>query len=281
MSLKEKVTNLIQVYGANDQRTDAWHTKRGEMLTASEIYKALADATPALKHEIMMSKLTPRPKTEGLGPRALLWGTRFEPIAKEIYCRLSDFPIEIVDTTCIPHPTVSFLGASPDGIIITDGIRHGRLVEFKCPISRVFSDDTEVPKSYYHQMQLQMECTGMDLCEYIEFQFKTPSYSEWVDSKCDYKGFYAVSDDEIRVKYKDLSDIRDPATWRREVLETSDDWNLVYWTLEKYRMKLVEHEKDWLEKNLPSITEVWNTIIQHRINSTLPEHPKEKTTLTL
>ena len=281
MELEEKVKSLIAQYGQNDQRTDAWHLKRGEMLTASEIYKALPDATPAQKHEIMMGKLVPRPRTEGPGPRALVWGTRFEPIAKDIYCRLSDFPMEIVDTTCIPHPTVSFLGASPDGIIMTEGLRHGRLVEFKCPISRTFSDDTPVPHPYYHQMQLQMECTGMDLCEYIEFQFKTPSYSEWVDSKSDYKGFYAVSDDEIQLKYKDLSDTRDPATWRREVLETSDDWNLVYWTLEKYRMKLVEHEKDWLEKNLPSITQVWTTIMDHRTNFTLPEHPKEKTTLTL
>jgi hypothetical protein len=46
-------------------------------------------------------------------------------------------------------------------------------------------------------------------------------------------------------------------------------------------MKVVEHEKDWLDKNLPSITEVWNTISEHRKNNTLPEHPKEKTTLTL
>lgn len=281
MEIQEKVKLLIEKYGQNDQRTDAWHLKRGEMLTASEIYKALPDATHAQKHEIIMSKLVPRQRTEGPGPRALVWGTRFEPIAKEIYCSLSDFPMKIVDTTCIPHPTVSFLGASPDGIIVTEGLRHGRLVEFKCPISRVFSDDSEVPKAYYHQMQLQMECTGLDLCEYIEFQFKTPSYSEWVDSKSEYKGFYAVSDDEMEVKYKDLADTRDPIQWRREVLETSDDWNIVYWTLDKYRMKLVEHEYDWLEKNLPSITQVWNTIIDHRINFTFPEHPKEKTILTV
>jgi putative phage-type endonuclease len=281
MEIHEKVREIISQYGQNDQRTDAWHLKRGEMLTASEIYKALPDATPAQKHEIMMGKLVPRPRTEGPGPRALVWGTRFEPIAKEIYCKLSDFPLEIADTTCIPHPTVSFLGASPDGIILTEGVRHGRLVEFKCPISRPFSDDTPVPHPYYHQMQLQMECTGMELCEYIEFQFKTPSYSEWVDSKVDYKGFYAVTDDEMQVKYRDLSDRRDPASWRREVLETSDDWNLVYWTLEKHRMKLVDHEKDWLEKNLPSITQVWNAIVEHRKNSTLPEHPKEKTVLTI
>jgi putative phage-type endonuclease len=277
----DKIQELIKKYGQNDQRTDAWHSKRGEMLTASEIYKALPDATLAQKHEIIMGKLTPRVRTEGPGPRALVWGTRFEPIAKEIYCKLSDFPIEIVDTTCIPHPTVSFLGASPDGIILTQGVRHGRLVEFKCPISRVFTDDTEVPKAYYHQMQLQMECTQLDTCEYIEFQFRTPSYSEWVDSKAEYKGFYAVSDDEMHVKYRDLTDTRDPAIWRHEVLETIDDWSLVYWTLEKYRMKIVEHEPDWLEKNLPSITEVWKTITDHRSAGTLPLNPKEKTTLTL
>jgi hypothetical protein len=46
-------------------------------------------------------------------------------------------------------------------------------------------------------------------------------------------------------------------------------------------MKLVEHETDWLDKNLSSITEVWNTIMEHRKNGTLPEHPKEKTILTL
>jgi len=281
MELQAKINKLLETYGQNDQRTDAWHAKRGEMLTASEIYKALPDATPAQKHEIMMGKLVPRARTEGPGPRALVWGTRFEPIAKDIYCKLSDFPMKIEDTTCIPHPSVSFLGASPDGIILTDGLRNGRLVEFKCPISRSFSDDSEVPKAYYHQMQLQMECTELDLCEYIEFQFKTPSYSEWVDSKAEYKGFYAVTDDDVQVKYKDLGDTRDPATWRTEVLETSDDWNLVYWTLEKYRMKLVEHETDWLDKNLSSITEVWNTIMEHRKNGTLPEHPKEKTILTL
>jgi hypothetical protein len=228
-----------------------------------------------------MSKLVARPRTEGPGPRALVWGTRFEPIAKDIYCKLSDFPMRIVDTTCIPHPTVSFLGASPDGIILTDGLRNGRLVEFKCPISRVFTDDTPVPPAYYHQMQLQLECTCLKECEYVEFQFKMLSYSEWVDSKSPFKGFYAVTDDELQVKYRDLNDTRTPAEWRTQVLETTDDWRLVYWSMEKHRMKLVEHDPEWLSKNKESITEIWDIILEHRKNNTLPDHPKEKTTLTL
>lgn len=284
MELQSKVNQLIAEHGQNDQRTDAWHAKRGSMLTASEIYKALPDATPVQKHEIIMGKLMPRPRTEGPGPRALVWGTRFEPIAKDIYCKLSGIKMNIVDTTCIPHPTVSFLGASPDGIIVTEDPSHeryGRLVELKCPISRAFSDDTPVPLSYYHQMQLQMECTGLNMCEYIEFQFKMLSYSEWVDNTSEHKGFYAVDDTDMVVKYKDLDDPRTPAEWRAQVLGTTDDWNLVYWALDKHRMKLIQHEDDWLAKNLESITAVWDTISLHRSNRTIPDHPKEKTTLTL
>jgi hypothetical protein len=88
------VDDLIAKYGKDDQRTAEWHQKRGEMLTASEIFKACLDATPAMKHEIVVSKLVPR-SSEGAGSRSLVWGTRFEQIAKDIlfskywnyYCR--------------------------------------------------------------------------------------------------------------------------------------------------------------------------------------------------
>jgi putative phage-type endonuclease len=283
MSLQEKVQHLINTYGQCDQRTDAWHLKRGEMLTASEIYKGLATATPSQKHELMMSKLTPRPKQEGSGPRALLWGTRFEPIAKEIYCSLSPTPLQIADTTCIPHPTVPFLGASPDGILLpedTENERFGTLVEFKCPISRDFSEETPVPDSYYHQMQLQMECTGLMSCEYIEMKFKQVTYSEWMDSSSTYKGFFAIHDDE-HVSYKPLKDTRTPSQWIETTLNEEEPWEIVYWILEKHRTKQVLKEDSWLETHLPSLTAVWNEILDHRKNGSLPEHPREKTTLTL
>lgn len=278
----DHIKQLIETYGQNDQRTDAWHAKRGEMLTASEISKALPDSTPAMKHELMMSKLTPRPKGDGPGARALIWGTRFEPIAKAIYSALEP-GMSIVDTTCIPHPNVSFLGASPDGILITEDTTHpryGRLVEFKCPISREFTDDTPIPNAYFHQMQLQMECTQLELCEYVEMKFKVLSFSEWSDTVSETKGFFAVHDDD-RVTYKDVSDPRSPKEWISAMLDQSEQWELVYWVLEKWRTKDVPHDKEWLQTNLPSMTSIWNTILTHRTNGTFPEHPREKTTLTL
>jgi hypothetical protein len=284
MSLQAKVEKLIETYGADDQRTEAWHLKRGEMLTASEIYKALPDSSPALKHELMISKLTPRKKVEGPGPRALLWGTRLEPIAKQIYCSFHG-GVRIVDTTCIPHPSVPFLGASPDGIVVTDDpedFRYGKLVEFKCPISREFSEDTPVPPPYYHQMQLQMECTQLEECEYVEMGFKEVMYSEWVDSKAEHKSFFAVHADGVKVVYREQNDPRDVATWRREVLgDDAGNWDITYWYLKHWRGLMVDKDKTWLSSNLPHMEEIWKEILVHRQNGTLPTHPGEKKTLTI
>lgn len=280
------VEKLLQEYGQNDQRTDAWHSKRGEMLTASEIYKACKDASAAARHEIIMSKLVPRERTPaGCGPKALLWGTRFEPIAKLIYTTYYQGGIEIVDTTCVPHPVYPFLGASPDGIIITkdkEDFRYGKLVEFKCPISREFSDTTPIPDTYYHQMQLQLECTGMQECEYIEIKFREVNYSEWVDCTAQYKSFFVVFQDG-EVIYKDIEDKRDVPTWRREVLDEKDDrdFSTTYWYFDKLRSSLVPRDPQWLSSNIESFTEIWNTIQEHRKNGTLPDHPKEKTVLLL
>lgn len=282
--LQEKVESLIAKYGNDDQRTAEWHSKRGQMLTASEITKALPNATECQRYEIIMSKLVPRVRTEGPGPRALVWGTRFEPIAKEIYC-VYNGNIRILDTTCIPHPTVSFLGASPDGIIVTVDpldFRYGSLIEIKCPISRDFDLSTPIKHEYYHQMQLQMECTGLDHCEFVEFKFKDVNYSAWMDSKAEYKGFYAVFEDDMMVKYRSIHDTRDVATWRKQEFgHTSDMWTMVYWVLEKWQSKPVEHDSTWLATNISSFTDVWNTIQEHRNNQSFPEHPKEKTTLTV
>jgi putative phage-type endonuclease len=282
----DKVEQLILLYGHDDQRTNAWHAKRGEMLTASEIYKAVHDASLALKHEIVMSKLTPRQQQQsGFGPKALMWGTRFEPIAKYIYTTYIQPGVEIADTTCIPHRDHPFLGASPDGILLTaskEDPRYGRLVEFKCPISRVFSDDTPIPSTYYHQMQLQLECTDMKECDYVELKFNEVTYTEWLESTAQYKSWFAVAEDG-RVVYRHISDTRDVATWRREMMPNLDTewWTTVYWVFDKYRMSLVPRDYNWLPSNLSSFREIWDKIQTHRSAGTLPEHPKEKTILTI
>lgn len=274
------IKKLLEKYGKNDQRTDEWHTKRGEMLTASEIYKALATASTALKREIVVSKLTPRVQSTGNGPRALLWGTRFEPIAKEIYM-MENIGVQIADTTCIPHPEYSFLGASPDGIILSEDERHGTLVEFKCPISRVFDNTTPIPNEYYHQMQLQMECTELKECDYVENKFVAGNYTAWMDSNAKYKSCFAVNESTNEVLYREIEDETPVKIWKQRLGGDLDDWEIQYWTMEHNRSEIVPLQTDWLSSNIGSFTQIWEEICTHRKNGTMPEKPQDKNVLTL
>jgi len=283
--MNDHVKYLIETWGKNDQRTDAWHMKRGEMLTASEIYKACADASPALKHEIIMSKLVGRQQTNSnSGAMSLIWGTRFEPVAKDIYCHLVP-GLKIVDTTCVPHPVHSFLGASPDGVLVPDSLDHplvGSLIEIKCPISRVL-DDSPISAMYMCQMQLQMECTGLETCEFVEMKFKELTYTEWVNSKSEFKSFFTIGDDGTGTNYKHFSDTRSVAEWRAAELTDDPDniQRIIYWELLQHKIQTVKRDPQWLTKNLASFQEVWSQVQTHRLASTFPQHPKEKTTLVL
>ena len=116
------------------------------------------------------------------------------------------------------------------------------MVEFKCPISRQFDDTTPIPSTYFHQMQLQMECTQLQKCEYIEFQFKEVNYNEWVESTSQFKSVFAVSDSG-EVRYRDYVDTSPIASWREQHL-SDEPWSLVYWVLVKYRVLKVERDPE-------------------------------------
>ncbi len=285
MSRVEQVKYLLETYGNADQRTEAWFSKRNQMLTASEIYKGLPDATPSQRHELIMSKLVPRQYTApGTGPRSLIWGTQFEPIAKQVYWELQ-YNIDIVDLPCIPHPKVDFLGASPDGIIITKDTtdkRYGKLLEFKCPISREFTEHTPIPPAYFHQMQLQMECTGIDECEYIEMQFKELNYTDYVNCTAPIKSFFLTHKENGECWYSNFANNEDYVTWKEKTVgDRWEQYSATFWMLNNWRTVTVKHQPSWLAVNLPSLTQVWNEVLEYRKTGTVPQSPKEKSTLVL
>jgi putative phage-type endonuclease len=282
--MEQQVKWLIDTYGQNDQRTNAWHMKRGEMLTASEIYKTVKDATPSQRHELIVGKLTPRdPNAQMTTARSLLWGTRYEPIAKQIFEDM--FKVNIVDTTCVPHQVHSFLGASPDGVQITEDVndtRYGRLVEFKCPISRDFDESSPVPSMYVHQMQLQMECTGMNTCDYMEMKFREVKFTEWSEIDTKYKSVFLVSEDAEDVMYRSFDDTRSVVEWKDEVTKNQErEWMFVFWVLQKHRYQTIPKDTSWLETHLPYFQSTWAEVQAHRQAGTLPEKPKDKSVLSL
>lgn len=266
---------VIRLYGKQDQRTDAWHTQRGTMITASEVSKVWTSAASRL--ELLMKKLEPSAKTENNAFNsvpALIWGTRFEPVAKKIYEDTTG--CDIIDVGCCQHPVHKFLGASPDGLIVpryadADPRRYGRLVEFKCPMSRVRKD--EIPSYYMHQMQMQMECTGIDECEYVEFRFKQLNFTEW-DACSGMKGVFAVDPDGT-VDYK--PDTLELHAWQSTHTE---DHQYIYWVLLDTKKDFVPKDPKWLSDHLEDLTKFWDDVQRHRVEGTVPE-PLPPKTLTL
>jgi putative phage-type endonuclease len=243
---------VLRLYGDNDQRTDAWHAKRSEMITASEVYQVFG--SDSARREVMMRKLEPRPQGDGPPIAPLVWGTRFEPVAKKIYEERTR--CKIYDVSCVQHPVHSFLGASPDGLIVPNGEdprRYGRLVEFKCPMSRAPKD--EIPPGYVHQMQMQMESTGIDECEYVEFRFKQVNFSEWTKST-DTKGHFTVYDSG-KVVY--------------DTADHADDAQVIYWILSSMKEGFVHKDPNWLPSHIDGLKAFWNDVLAHRANGTRPE----------
>ena len=100
---------------------------------------------------------------------ATTWGHRFESITRRIY-ELELAGVGTVNDTMgrFTHPTIPWLSASPDGLV-TKGPLAGRLVEIKCPKTRIPGEF--VPQEYYVQMQLQMEVCDLDVVDFVEAQF--------------------------------------------------------------------------------------------------------------
>ena len=233
------------------------------MITASEVYKVFGSEDA--RREVMMRKLEPAVPSEGFGAiPALLWGTRFEPVAKRIYEERTN--CTILDVSCATHPVYKFLGASPDGLIVPNDDnprRYGRLVEFKCPMSRAMKD--EIPVAYVHQMQMQMECTGIDECEYVEFRFKQLNYTEWEKSK-ETKGCFGVYDDG-RVVY--------------DVTEHPEDCQVVYWILASIKQDFVPKDPKWLPDHIEQLKSFWDEVVEHRKNGTKPESKPKNVSLDI
>lgn len=187
------------------QRTPAWHAARKGKLTASNIGaalglcpwttrlqafnramgldrfvgKAMAEIQGRDRHwecmglcngtceHILKRKVLKqwRDRVAGAGNDATRWGTANESNGILAY---SAHTGNVVDNTGLHvHPHTSWLAGSPDGLIGTGG-----LLEVKCPFwrkkdgSRVHK---QIPAHYYLQINLCLECTERDWCDFISW----------------------------------------------------------------------------------------------------------------
>lgn len=144
------------------QRTPAWHAARRGKLTASNLGSALGLCPWTTRQQAYNRAMG---LERFVGNDATRYGTANEPNGILAY---SAHTGNVVDNTGLHvHPHTSWLAGSPDGLIGSEG-----MLEVKCPFwrkkdgSRVHK---EIPSHYYLQMNLCLECSERNWCDFISW----------------------------------------------------------------------------------------------------------------
>lgn len=177
-SIDHRLTCLESLRARNqpDQRTDEWHRIRDHSISASECSKVLGNPKPVAT--FAFDKATKRRGATDHAQRlttptfgnARDWGVIFEDVCALVYSQLLREGAVVEAFGSLPHPTIPFLRASPDGICNEQSSPRdsvGTMVEFKAPYSRALKRAI-IKDEYLAQMQLQLEVAGLDKCDFLE-----------------------------------------------------------------------------------------------------------------
>jgi putative phage-type endonuclease len=286
------------------QRTPEWYAHRHNLITASNIYKALG--SDALYNSLVCEKCKPldnQVRTEVQEyvntQSSLHWGNKYEQVSVMVYETM--FPGCAVDSAfgCIVHPKYPFLGASPDGIVIS-GYREGNMVEIK---NRVSKEITGIPSlAYWTQTQVQMEVCELEYCDLFETSFKEftdeAAFYENAEMR-EYRGviLYLVSRKETGIpRYEYMSPMKvcedvekdhermAVNNWIQERRnEAGKDFIQVevqYWYLNEVSCVIIPRNRAWFQSALPRFQDIWATIEQERVSGYDHRLPKKRATTT-
>jgi putative phage-type endonuclease len=158
------------------QGTPEWFAERCGRVTASRVADLMAKTKTGWgsSRANYMAELIAERMTgivaESYTNAAMQWGTEHEEQAKAAYQFYMGFDVEEVGF--IHHPSIQNFGASPDGLVGTDG-----LVEIKCPLTATHIETLlsgTVPGKYVTQMHTQMACTGRKWNDFVSFDPRMP-----------------------------------------------------------------------------------------------------------
>ena len=159
-----------------EQRSAAWFSARLGKLTGSRAAEAFAvyqagkdkgkpkECANDYVQELAFERTTGN-VYETKTTWAMQWGIDHEDEARAAYVEATGNVVTQVGF--IDHHEINNFGASPDGLIGSDGV-----LEIKCPSERTHNKRlhlTEVPEEYREQMLVEMVCTGRKWCDYVDY----------------------------------------------------------------------------------------------------------------
>ena len=141
-----------------EQRSPEWLELRENMITASDVASALGENRYETPDAFIKKKVL---RTIWAGNAATEHGTKLEPLVRALYDERTGRKTHEIGL--VQHRLYPWLGASPDGVT-----EDGLLVEIKCPLTRKI--EPKVPKHYLPQVQLQLEITDLEECDFVQYR---------------------------------------------------------------------------------------------------------------
>ncbi len=219
---------------------------------------------------------------------AVRWGQKYEQVITMIYEKRHNEKVH--EFGLIPHPTLSFIGASPDGIT-----GSGRMLEIKCPKSRKI---TGIPPLYYWtQVQTQLEVCDLELCDFLECTIAEYNNEQEYLEDCYYdnegnvvpgkcsngleKGilleiYHTDSYQDAKYVYPIIGSYTEINDWisnwtKNQSVADMSEWifrdkraRRVWWKIEKYSCVTIQRNREWFERSLPDLETVWKKILYYR-----------------
>lgn len=294
-TLKQQIAYLRAI-PQPDQRTTEWYTYRYRFLTASSIWKAFI--SESTRNQLIYDKCKPlniEKYSHTSADSPMHWGHKYEPVSVQLYELL--YKTKVSDFGCIPHKSLHYLAASPDGInTLESSERYGRMLEIKNIVNR---DIDGIPKmEYWIQMQLQMEVCDLNECDFLETRFKEYSDEEeylldsfiesgnTCNSNKTKNGQQKGTIIQFMVKgqpyyeYAPLNATRQQLTdWEEQMMQKHDNnvWvKNIYWRLDELSCVLVLRNTFWFQHAIPILNDVWKTIEWEKVNGYQHRSPNKK-----
>ena len=164
------------------QKTAEWLTARCGRITASRMpdmlnfLKAKKDQVPeegakriAYRAELIAERLTAIPADHYVS-KAMQFGTDYEDDARRAYELKMETMVD--QTGFVLHPDLDYAGASPDGLVGTDGGVEIKVPQTATHLSYLLAD--VVPEEYQAQMRFNMACCERYWWDFVSFDPRLP-----------------------------------------------------------------------------------------------------------
>lgn len=274
-----------------DQRTDEWYIFRHRYLTASSIWKVFS--TAGSQNQLIYDKCKPLDTNKYKGfstDSPMHWGHKYEPVSIMLY--EWKYNTTVSDFGCIPHKTIDYVAASPDGIntcSLSD--RYGRMLEVKNIVNR---DITGIPKpEYWIQMQVQMEVCELNECDFLETRFNEYETEEEFNAdgtfqyteNGEHKGIilFFMNGEEPLYEYAPFMCSKEQyKKWENNIMNKNSSLTWIqhlYWKLNEISCVLVLRNKTWFRGAQLALKAFWEVVQREKNGDYMHRAPKKRQSL--